>query len=123
MVLGCQKLDPEVDLKGVILNRVARLRQETILRTAIETSCHLPVLGAVPRMENFLFPERHLGLLPPQEHAWVEKALDRARGAAEEYLDLESLEASPAGPSSSRPAWKRRRSFPRRGNPALRSSE
>ena len=97
LVLGCQKLDPEVDLKGVILNRVARLRQETILRTAIETSCHLPVLGAVPRMENFLFPERHLGLLPPQEHAWVEKALDQARGAAEEYLDLESLEAIARG--------------------------
>ncbi|RPJ37048.1 MAG: cobyrinic acid a,c-diamide synthase, partial [Deltaproteobacteria bacterium] len=70
LVLGCQKLDPEVDLRGVILNRVARLRQEEILRNAIETSCRLPILGAMPRMEDFLFPERHLGLLPPQEHAW-----------------------------------------------------
>lgn len=91
MTLGCQKLDPGVDLKGVILNRVARSRQEDILRRSIEECCHLPVLGSVPRMENFPFPERHLGLTPPQEHIWVQKALGQAREVAEKYLDLEQL--------------------------------
>jgi cobyrinic acid a,c-diamide synthase len=36
MTLGCQKLDPGVDIKGVIMNRVARSRQEEILRRSIE---------------------------------------------------------------------------------------
>ena len=91
MVLGCQKLDPEVDIQGVILNRVGRSRQEMILRTAIERSCNLPVLGAMPRLESFPFPERHLGLTPPQEHSWVQKALVRAEEVAEKYLDLDRL--------------------------------
>ncbi|HEX9157655.1 MAG TPA: cobyrinate a,c-diamide synthase, partial [Syntrophales bacterium] len=116
LVLGCQKLDPEVDLKGVILNRVARLRQEEILRKAIETSCRLPILGAMPRMENFLFPERHLGLLPPQEHAWVEKALDLAREAAEKYLDLDTIEAVARGAEPFFPAKEKEGPPARAGN-------
>jgi len=91
LVLGCQKLDPEVEIKGVILNRIARSRHEEILRISIEQTCKLPILGAVPRMENVPFPERHLGLIPPQEHAWVEKALVQAAEVAERYLDLDQL--------------------------------
>ena len=91
MVLGCQKLDPEVDIRGVVLNQVARSRHENVLRMSIEQDCHLPVLGAVPKMENFSFPERHLGLLPPQEHLWVSRALAEAADVAEKYLDLDQI--------------------------------
>jgi cobyrinic acid a,c-diamide synthase len=91
MVLGCQKLDPEVDIQGVILNRVARTRQEEILRTAIEQSCSLPILGAVPRLGGLPFPERHLGLTPPEEHLRVQEALVQAAEVAEKYLDLDQL--------------------------------
>jgi len=91
MVLGCQRIDTGVDLRGVILNQVARSRHEKILRAAIEETCELPVLGAVPRMDDFPFPERHLGLTPPQEHQWVFRALERAAEVAEKYLDLEQL--------------------------------
>jgi len=91
MILGCQLLDPEVEIKGVILNRVARSRQEKILQISIEQSCHLPVLGAVPRIEDLPFPERHLGLTPPQEHLGVQRALGRALEIAEKCLDLDRL--------------------------------
>jgi cobyrinic acid a,c-diamide synthase len=91
MVLGCQRMDTGVDLRGVILNQVARSRHEQILRASIEETCKLPVLGAVPRMDDFPFPERHLGLTPPQEHQWVSRALERAAEVAEKYLDLEEL--------------------------------
>ena len=91
MVLGCQKLDPEVNIRGVVLNQVARSRQEEILRKAIGQTCGLEVVGAVPRLENFSFPERHLGLLPPQEHQWIQKALDQAAEVSERYLDLDRL--------------------------------
>jgi len=91
MVLGCQRMDPDVDIRGVILNQVARSRHEKILRASIDETCDLPVLGAVPRMDDFPFPERHLGLTPPQEHQWVSRALERAAEVAEKYLDLEQL--------------------------------
>jgi cobyrinic acid a,c-diamide synthase len=92
MALGCQKLDPDVDLRGVVLNRVARSRQESVLREAVQNACGLPVVGAVPRLDVFPFPERHLGLTPPQEHVRVQEALARAQEVAEKYLDLTALE-------------------------------
>jgi cobyrinic acid a,c-diamide synthase len=91
MILGCQRLDPAVNIRGVILNRTARSRHEGIMRRAIEEACGIPVLGAVPRMADYPFPERHLGLTPPQEHDHVTGALRRAATVAEDCLDLERL--------------------------------
>ncbi|NPU86445.1 MAG: hydrogenobyrinic acid a,c-diamide synthase (glutamine-hydrolyzing) [Syntrophaceae bacterium] len=91
MILGCSILDPDVDIRGVILNRVAGTRHEDILRRTIEETCRLPVLGAVPRMKDFPFPERHLGLTPPQEHERILHALDRAADVAGRYIDLDGL--------------------------------
>ncbi|MFH1267198.1 MAG: cobyrinate a,c-diamide synthase [Planctomycetota bacterium] len=91
LVLGCQRFDPEVLLRGVILNRTAGARHESVLRQAIEETCGLPVLGAVARIPGQLFPERHLGLVPPEEHDQVTRAIEGAAGAAEQYLDLESI--------------------------------
>jgi cobyrinic acid a,c-diamide synthase len=112
MILGCQKLDPDVDIRGVILNRVARSRHEKIVRMSIEHSCNLPVLGAVPRLEDFPFPERHLGLLPPQEHLWVEKALSRAREMAEQSLDLNRLRQIAENATPLAPKMEEERPFP-----------
>jgi cobyrinic acid a,c-diamide synthase len=91
MILGCQRFDRSVEIKGVILNRVAGSRHEKVLQIAIEESCNLPILGAVPRMEDFPFPERHLGLTPPQEHLGVERALAKAEEIGERYLNLARL--------------------------------
>jgi len=91
LVLGCQLLDPQILLRGVILNRTAGPRHESVLRDAVEQICGLPVLGAVARVPERLFPERHLGLVPPEEHAQVTRAIGQAAGAAEQYLDLEAI--------------------------------
>jgi cobyrinic acid a,c-diamide synthase len=113
VVLGCQRLDPQVDLRGVILNQTAGPRHESVLREAVEGTCGLPVLGLIPRIREQVFPERHLGLVPPQEHGRLASAIERAAGVAEEYLDLEAirnlaqqapaLEPPPQG-ATSRPA-------------------
>ncbi len=69
MVLGCQRLDPSVNIAGVILNHVSGPRHERVLREAVESTCGIPVLGALPRIpKNSLLPERHLGLVAPEEH-------------------------------------------------------
>ena len=41
--------------------------------------------------DDFPFPERHLGLVPPQEHDRVEEVLSRALRLAEDHLDLDGL--------------------------------
>jgi cobyrinic acid a,c-diamide synthase len=100
LVLGCQTLDPDVPIKGVILNKISGLRHETIICKSIEYYCHLPVVGAIPRLTNITFPGRHLGLVPPQEHPMAEEAIATAAEIVAKYLDLRTLweiakEASP----------------------------
>ncbi|MGQ9688532.1 MAG: cobyrinate a,c-diamide synthase [Desulfobaccales bacterium] len=91
LVLGCQRFDPQVHLAGVILNQVARPRHEDILRRSIEHYCGIPVLGAVPRLKCAVFPERHMGLVPPPEHRAALRAVEAARELAERYLNLGGL--------------------------------
>jgi len=91
MVLGCLRFDPEVNISGVILNRVAGSRHESILRKSIEHYCALPVLGAIPRVKAEAFPERHMGLVPTPEHAWADESIEKAAEMAEHYLDLNRL--------------------------------
>jgi len=99
-VLGCITFDPDTQIKGVILNRVAGPRHEKVLRKNIEHHCDIPVLGAVPKLDWQNFPERHMGLLPTPEHGWAKDSIQAASQIAGQYLDLEALAAvaSDAGP-------------------------
>jgi cobyrinic acid a,c-diamide synthase len=91
LVLGCQRLDAQVAIRGIILNRTAGRRHESVLREAIEQACQVPVLGALPRLEQHPFPERHLGLVPPQEHDRLNAAVEQAGRLAERYLDVNAI--------------------------------
>lgn len=90
-VLGCQKFDPDVPIAGVILNRVAGKRHEQIIRSSIEGSCGIPVIGVIPKLRSDVFPERHLGLITPQEYADDNDAVAYAARAAEDSLSIEKL--------------------------------
>ncbi|MEA3428113.1 MAG: cobyrinate a,c-diamide synthase [Thermodesulfobacteriota bacterium] len=92
VVSGCMQFDPDVKIKGVILNRVAGPRHENILRKSIENYCGVPVLGAVPRLGRQNFPERHMGLIPTPEHAWTNNSIESASQTASKYLDLTAIE-------------------------------
>ena len=91
VVLGCLHFDPEVNICGVILNRVAGSRHERILRTSIETHCGVPVLGTVPKLSQEDFPERHMGLIPTVEHELAANAIDSAAQIARSHIDLERV--------------------------------
>jgi cobyrinic acid a,c-diamide synthase len=90
LALGCRRFDPEMNLAGVILNPVANARQEGVIRRAMEDEAGLPVLGAVPRL-GFNLPERHMGLVPPQEHNRSADALLRAARGVAGYVDVDAL--------------------------------
>jgi cobyrinic acid a,c-diamide synthase len=91
LVLGCQTLDPEVRLDGVILNHVARSRHETIVRRAIERYTGLPVLGALPRMKKDPLPMRHLGVTPCEEHPEANEALETLGQIVREHVDIRAV--------------------------------
>ncbi len=91
-VLGCRLLDPELNLAGVILNRVGTERQEALIRDAVESATSIPVVGAVRRIKgDDPLPGRHLGLVTFAEHPARDKAIERAAGAIEHMVDLEKI--------------------------------
>ncbi len=92
LVLGCQQLDPELRIAGVILNRVATARQEALIRSAIESVCGVPVLGGLPRLAaGEWLPGRHLGLVPPDEHPQARELEPLLARLARQYLDFEAI--------------------------------
>lgn len=90
-MLGCKHFDPDVRIEGVILNRVAGSRHESILQRSIETHCGYPVIGAIPKLTQENFPERHMGLTPIHEHQWAKASVDAAREMAFSHIDLERV--------------------------------
>jgi len=92
VVMGCMHLDPDVSIKGVILNHVAGVRHEAVQRKSIEYYCGVPVVGAVPKLTRQRFPERHMGLVPTPEHDWAKEAIEEASRVVDRYIDLVALE-------------------------------
>jgi len=91
VVGGCCQFDPGVRIRGVILNRVAGLRHENVLRGNIERYCNIPVLGAIPKLDSRKFPERHMGLVPTAEHGWATQSITAAAEMASRYIDLNAV--------------------------------
>ena len=92
VVLGCLQFDPNVQIEGVVLNRVANPRHESKLRKNIEHHCGVPVVGAIPKLKQEFFPERHMGLVPTAEHSWAKDAISAVEKMALDYLDLASIQ-------------------------------
>lgn len=93
VVGGITAFDPDVHIGGVVLNRVAGKRHQTILTRSIEAYTGIPVLGAVPKLTEQRFPERHMGLVPTPEHHWANAAIDAIRSIAQKHLDLDRIMA------------------------------
>lgn len=91
MVMGCQHFDPGLRFAGVILNQIATKRQKKLITTAVEQYTKLPVLGAIPRMPLDIFPMRHLGMVPYQEYADSQAAVDTLADTVERHLDLDRI--------------------------------
>jgi cobyrinic acid a,c-diamide synthase len=91
VISGLIQFDPDVMIKGVVLNRVAGSRHERILRDNIEHYCGIPVLGAIPKLRTQIFPERHMGLVPTPEHDWAGESIDSAAQVAFEHIDLDAI--------------------------------
>lgn len=92
LVRGCQALDPDLAIAGVVLNRVAGKRHEAIVREAVEGACGVPVVGAIPRQDDErLVPGRHMGLVTPGEHGEIGRVAESLARIAREHIDLDRM--------------------------------
>ena len=90
LVQGFSRFDPRLRIDGVIINRVGRGHFE-LLRDALRAAGGPPVLGYLPNDPSASLPERHLGLVPTQETARLQRLLDRVAEAVTLCVDLNAL--------------------------------
>ncbi len=92
LLCGYQAFDPEVEIAGVILNKVGGKRHSSKLINAIEEYTDLPVFGVVGRDASLELCERHLGLVPGNEIGdQAQILIEKWRNRVEQDVDIDSL--------------------------------
>lgn len=81
---------PDVKVAGLIVNRAATTRHESMLRSAL-SALDIPLLGVLPRRDALTLPDRHLGLVLPGEVTTFDEVVSSSAEAMEDYLDLNRL--------------------------------
>ncbi|MCW5699054.1 MAG: cobyrinate a,c-diamide synthase [Rhodospirillales bacterium] len=116
LLVGYRAFEPDLNIAGIILNKVSGSRHESKLRQAVETYTDFPVLGAIRRSPQLVVRERHLGLVPANEAAAAEAAIEQIASIVASQVDLSALlniaRTAPPFPAPSlpnRPVWCGRR--------------
>ncbi|MDD4138200.1 MAG: Ni-sirohydrochlorin a,c-diamide synthase [Methanoregula sp.] len=96
IVKGFQVFDPSVRIAGVILNNIKGGSHKAKAVAAIEHYCNVPVVGAIPRMEEMQLAMRHLGLVPYREGSGrgdFDARIDTITEMIGQYVDLDLLKS------------------------------
>jgi cobyrinic acid a,c-diamide synthase len=81
---------PELNLAGIILNRVGGARHVRLLTSALD-AVGIPVLGAIPRDTGLELPSRHLGLVQAVEHPDIESFINHAARTVADHVNLAAV--------------------------------
>ena len=108
LLMGYQAFDPEVNIAGVILNKVGGPRHEGKLRAAVEAYTDIPVIGAIGKHPELEIGERHLGLTTPAETGEFSRMIGRIGEIVGGSVELDTLNTiaatAPNLPAFSRPS-------------------
>ncbi|MFH1563871.1 MAG: cobyrinate a,c-diamide synthase [Nitrospirota bacterium] len=91
LLLGYQQFEPDNLIRGVILNKVAGIRHEEKLKSAISQYCSVQVLGVLPKLDEIEIKERHLGLMPIKEDFRLMLVIESIAVAVKRYVDLDAV--------------------------------
>ena len=92
LLLGQKNFDKDINIVGVVLNQVSGPRHEKKLRTAIDTYTNIPVLGSIRQCTDLQIIERHLGLIPANEHTKASKTIRAIGDLIKKNVDLKKIE-------------------------------
>ena len=91
LVLGFKTLDPEINIAGVILNKVKNKAHYEKTKRSIEEITKTEVIGGIIRDDNISIEQRHLGLVPAKERESSLKFIDIWSKTIQESIDLDRL--------------------------------
>lgn len=90
VIKGIKELKADSGIAGVILNRISPGYYDRIAKV-IEEVCNIPVVGYFPEIKNLKVPERHLGLIAPEEMGEFEKWLALVADTMEQTIDISRI--------------------------------
>ena len=91
LIEGFTRHRDDVEVAGVIFNRVGGAAHAELLRRACDDRFAQPVLGCLPYAPELELPARHLGLVQADELAQLDDFLERAATLIAEHIDLPRL--------------------------------
>jgi cobyrinic acid a,c-diamide synthase len=119
LIHGYTSFDPDLRVAGVILNNVGGEVHAGMIRDAVAGA--VPIVGGLPRANDLVVPERHLGLHLP--HETRAEYVQELAALIEAHIDLDALldasaierrpapEATPPSPTRARIAVARDEAF------------
>jgi cobyrinic acid a,c-diamide synthase len=93
VALGCARYRDDIEIAGVILNRVASARHLSLMAPAF-ARIKLPVFGAILRDQGITLPERHLGLVQAREIADIDRHLEKLADVVDAAVDIDAIRRS-----------------------------
>jgi len=91
LVLGFKALDPEINIAGVILNKVKNKAHFEKTKRSIEEITNTEVIGGITRDDKISIEQRHLGLVPAVERENSLKYIDIWSEVIKNSIDLDRL--------------------------------
>ncbi len=88
LVHGCDTFDPELQIAGVLANRIGSRSHLDLLKRAVTAS---PVVGGLPKEPTLSFAERHLGLLTATESSVSEAQLNAWADKIEQWCNVDHI--------------------------------
>lgn len=91
IVKGFETFDPDLKIAGVVFAKTGSLRHYEYLKKAVEQNCTTPCLGHMPRNDNVVMPERHLGLVTAEEASVDKATMTLLTDMVKENIDISEL--------------------------------
>ncbi|KAA9234841.1 MULTISPECIES: cobyrinate a,c-diamide synthase [Aerococcus] len=91
MVKGYLSLIPDLNIIGILVNRVASASHYQLIKNAIERYNQVPVLGYLARNEAYSLPSRHLGLVLEEANNHLVDQVSQVAQAMEESIAIDDI--------------------------------
>ncbi len=90
LVEGFRKFRKDVEIAGLLINRVKSDRHATLLEDALRPT-GVPVVGRMRQVDSLSLPSRHLGLVQAIENQTLEKTLESAASGVARETKLDTI--------------------------------
>lgn len=91
IILGCQQFDRDLNIVGIVLNRVQNKRHKEKLINAIKKYVNIPIAGIVPDDKEIKIEQRHLGLSANLSELEMDRKVVTLANIIKPYIDMDMI--------------------------------